>query len=505
MVQITFKGKPVISVNVKVAAIVTLIIPSLVFLLTHVRLIFALPCSICLAVSVILYIMGHRSRSVSAADRRGSGQISLLTAVSCLFIAALWTFSSGIGGFFTQSSDFNGRNAIAHDLLNNPWPVYFSDTPYALTYYTGYWLVPVGLAKLFIPLIGSGTAWNIMNILQYIETVWMLWIVFVLLITLFRKTRYPVLVLLFFIFFSGLDIIINYINEGWTLGSHLEWWSVVWQYSSSTTCLFWVYNQAVPAWIAVLLLLHDQKKTGYYALIGLSSAIFSPLPLASIAIICLFLFACRALCACRNKEKITVILKEAFSPCNCLATAGVIPILLYLCSNQSASGTAFHFETFPERFTPGKFLLAVIRFDIVEWGIWAALLFRKYRKDPLYMIMCISLFIIPFFRMGGYYNDFVMRASIPALFILMTYCIQYMLDCGKAKQILACLVMTVVFVIGAATPAVEFKRGFQAFMYNDFHPVISDESRTVMSPLEDTDNYVGDTDKAFFYQYLARK
>lgn len=505
MVQITFKGKPVISVNVKVAAIVTLIIPSLVFLLTHVRLIFALPCSICLAVSVILYIRGHSGRSVSAADRRGSGQISLLTAVSCLFIAALWTFFSGIGGFFSQSYDFHGRNAIIHDLFNNPWPVYFADTPYALTYYTGYWLVPVGLAKLFVPLIGSDAAWNVMNTLQYIETVWMLWIVFVLLITLFRKTRYPVLILLFFIFFSGLDIIMYYVNNGWKLDSHLEWWSVIWQYSSNTTCLFWVYNQAVPAWIAVLLLLHSQKGIRFYALIGLSIAIYSPFPLVGFALICVALFVFLSIFARKKRDKLSGYLKEAFSLSNCLAVAGVIPILLYLCSNQSASGTAFHLEIYPDRFSFGKFLISILRFDFIEWGIWALLLFRSYRKEPMYFIACASLFLIPFFRAGGYENDFVMRASIPALIILMTYCIRYMLDFRKTKQILGCLIMTVIFVIGAATPAVEFKRGFWEFINNGFRPKISDDFKTVLSPLADNNNFIGNTDEAFFYQYLARK
>ena len=73
-------------------------------------------------------------------------------------------------------------------------------------------------------------------------------------------------------------------------------------------------------------------------------------------------------------------------------------------------------------------------------------------------------FFTPFSRMEEYYNDFVMRASIPALFILMTYCVQYMPNCSKAKQTPACLVMTAVFFIGAATPAVEYKWGFRSFV-----------------------------------------
>ncbi len=504
MVQITYKDKTVMRINIRAVAMVTLILPSLVFLLTHVRWVFAVPCSVFLAVSVFLYIRGSHNRELSPAGG-GTDQISLLMAASCLLIAALWTFFSGIGGFFSQSYDFNGRNAIIHDLFSNPWPVYFMDTPYALTYYTGYWLIPAGIAKLFVPLIGSDAAWNVMNVFQFVETVWMLWIAFVLLITLFRKTRYPVLILLFFVFFSGLDAIMYYLRAGWKLDSHLDRWAEFWQYSSNTTCLFWVYNQAVPAWIAILMLLHSPDELRSYALTGLSIAICSPFPLVGFALICIVLFVFRAVRACRKKEKFYGYLKDAFSLTNCLAVVGVIPIILYLCSNQSASGTAFHLETYPDQMTIGQFVFWILRFDFVEWGIWALLLFRSYRKEPLYIIACGSLFLIPFFRAGGYENDFVMRASIPALIILMTYCIRYMLDCRKTKRILGCLIMTAIFVIGAFTPAVEFKRGFWEFVNNGFQPKISDEFKTVLSPLADNNNFIGNKDEAFFYRYVARK
>ena len=47
---------------------------------------------------------------------------------------------------------------------------------------------------------------------------------------------------------------------------HIEWWARFYQFSSFTTQLFWVFNQAVPAWIATLLVLSTKRVGGMFLL-----------------------------------------------------------------------------------------------------------------------------------------------------------------------------------------------------------------------------------------------
>ena len=94
MVQLTYKCKRIVSLDMKAIALLTLIIPSVVFLLTHVRLVFGIPCSVFMVGSVALCIRENRRQKrapFSAGDYR-TNQVSLLLATVCLLVAALWTF-----------------------------------------------------------------------------------------------------------------------------------------------------------------------------------------------------------------------------------------------------------------------------------------------------------------------------------------------------------------------------------------------------------------------------
>ena len=38
------------------------------------------------------------------------------------------------------------------------------------------------------------------------------------------------------------------------LAAHLEWWAADFQFTSMTSQLFWVFNQAIPAWLATMMI-----------------------------------------------------------------------------------------------------------------------------------------------------------------------------------------------------------------------------------------------------------
>lgn len=70
---------------------------------------------------------------------------------------------------------------------------------------------------------------------------------------------------------------------------------------------------------------------------------------------------------------------------------------------------------------------------------------KQYIKDKYIITSIISLIAIPFY-VASFVNDFCMRASMPALFILMIYVIKSLID-NKNKWLI-----TILVVIGMVTP-----------------------------------------------------
>jgi hypothetical protein len=171
-------------------------------------------------------------------------------------VAFVWIWLSGIGGYAFQNWDFQFRNAVLHDLIDFAWPVHYN-SEHILTYYFTFWLPSALIGKL----MGWHSAcsclfcWSLIGILLTF-----------LLASNISKIRASHLAV-FFILFSGMDIL-GYFFEGlcWDrqffpkLGGHIENWAErLIQYSSFTTQLYWVFNQAIPTWIACMLLLDEKE------------------------------------------------------------------------------------------------------------------------------------------------------------------------------------------------------------------------------------------------------
>jgi hypothetical protein len=72
-------------------------------------------------------------------------------------------------------------------------------------------------------------------------------------------------------------------------------------------------------------------------------------------------------------------------------------------------------------------ILTLLLFYILEFGIYAAFIGKKYRKDRLFRWILVTLIIIPFFQVGKG-RDFCMNASLPGLFVLMVYTAKYIIE-----------------------------------------------------------------------------
>ena len=145
---------------------------------------------------------------------------------------------------------------------------------------------------------------------------------------------------------------------------------------------------------------------------------------------------------CKIKErKYKVLFKETLSIPNLAGICTVFPVFwtFYKCNEMSSFGLYMPLEAYDL-----KRIVMLILFYLLECGVYMILIYRKYKKDLLYYTVGISLFIIPIFRIGSG-CDFCMRASIPALFILMIMVLRYIFNIGsKLKKSYVILILVLI-------------------------------------------------------------
>ena len=491
--------------SLKITALITLSAPTLIFLFTFLRWYIGIPFCGCLLTAMLLYVKKQRqikSSSTIFGERDDHFTVSLPSLICCIMVAVLWAYLSGIGGRFTQSNDFHGRNAIFHDLINYSWPVYFENGQGALTYYIGFWLVPALAGKLFGVFFGPIYAWKFANLFLLLQTVWYLLLIFLLMLSLLNRRSHVFLFLLLAVLFSGMDGLMSFLKNDWS--THLEYWASDWQYSSLTTCLFWVFNQTLPAWLATLLLMNSITEFGSYGLFGASLVLTSPFPLVGFFLICAGSFIAQFISRKESGQRLGMI-KDTLNSCNILAVFAVIPIFFYLKASNAMSGSSLHIDLFSHKYTFPQLILAHLLFALIEWGLYAVLMFTRFKKDPVFLTVCFSLIAFPWFRSGGYFNDFPMRASIPALFALMLYCAESFSGWKKNPHMALTFLLAACLAIGIFTPMTEFKRGIDEYVENGYHPVIRDYYKTIIHEEAQTENYVcTDIENSLFFTYLAK-
>ena len=445
-------------------------------------------------------------------DSNKNLQIKSSFIILILLVSLIWVFWSGIGGYFFQSSDHGARNAIYHDLLNFKWPVIYENGRY-LNYYFGYWLIPAFITKVLKNLF-LVDLWTLGEFVLYTYTVIYVFIIILQIIRrniITKKNIYIALICL--ILFSGLDIcglliklilkgefhfineIINWWNSNESIFNHIEWWANHWQYSSNTTQLFWVFNQALPAWLSTLIILNkDDLKQDLY--IGVLTLFLAPFPACG-----LILISIGKMLVNKNnlkKQVVSVISKE-----------NIISILffVFIC--------AFYLGNSRIKIGTEERLFSIIKFHSLELKdyillflhlLFEVLLFFPLIRNSKYRIqgyICLTyLLILPFINFRGSY-DFQMRSSIPELFFIMLVLIDQLIDLKnyskRVKKIIG-----IVFILGAITPLVEFSRGIK---YMHLYGKMSNPDDSVKSFYNINDkNFVGkDFKNSKFYKYFYTK
>lgn len=141
-------------------------------------------------------------------------------------------------------------------------------------------------------------------------------------------------------------------------------------------------------------------------------------------------------------------------------------------------------------------MIQVAIFILIEVGVYFFILWDREKQNPLYIIAMLSLCAIPFFRLhDNYTNDFVMRASIPSLLVLMILLLQYLYDNEilKIKKV----ILVFVFIIGSITAIHEFTRTI-SYIGTQYTNITLPKQRLLAS-----DN-IANTPESFFWRHMAK-
>lgn len=493
----------------RIAALLSLLLPSASFLLTWLRPALGLPMTAALAAAAALYIKASKEPSKDVFDHEDDAfdcPVSVFALV-CL-CALLWTFFSGIGGLFYQTEDHYGRNAIFSDMLNHTWPVYFEGTTHALTYYIAYWLLPALAARGAAAVLGAGALWPAANAALFVQTLWFLIIALLLFLSLIRAKGLVknTLLLLLFVFFSGMDgLMIPFFPDWWN--NQLEWWAQGYQFSSNTTGLFWVYNQALPAWLAILLVMDNPRDVGSYALIGLCAFPFSPMPFIGLMVYFIGLALLEGISLTQRlgaARGIRALLVSCMTARNLLACVSIAPAFIpYFMTNAASGGAPFRFDIYAGSYGTAQAVLRLLLFLVIEFGAYALILSKRFGRNPVFLLTALSLVLAPMFRIG-YGQDFSMRASIPGLMALCLFAGRYLFAEKNAKRS-AVVLLSFLLLVGSITPVMEFVRGAYKVKQAGTIFLTANPFKTVLHPEADTHNFIcEDVTDAFFYRHLAR-
>lgn len=476
-----------------VGTYIYLMLPFILFILGWLKTWFAIPMIVILLFSFYKMLQHAPELWIPELNRDNIEKIIFIVSIICF-----WVYLSGIGKMVFQNTDHVVRNAMFDLLVLGDWPIMGEDVAgnsTSLIYYTGFWIPAAAVGKV----LGLQAGY-------YMLMIWaVLGLVLVYYFICARSQRLEVWPIVVLIFFSGLDIVGHYLigTEVGTMSRtlHLEWWNNPYQLSSTTTQLFWVFNQCIPAWLATALVM-ELKDNRSIVIIWATTMLTSTLPFVGLLPIIVYMIFHRG-CKKLGKENFIHFFKELFTFENVVG-GGIVGIVsfLYLSGNLSGGMVSTSAKASSSNGYNGSLLLWIICI-ILEVGIYLLLIYKKQRNNKLYYIIVMELCLFPLIRVGTS-NDFCMRAVIPAQFILMLYIIDLLREAAIEKKRILLVSTIIILGIGSVTPINEFTRTISETVTRQ-RQNISVEAETMGGEgLLEPGNFSGEIENNFFYRFFVK-
>ncbi len=420
-----------------------LLLPNLLFLVTWIKPLIGFPVA---ALCVFGYV--RLLRSLGSRDVRWHFSGKTIGAV--LFLAFLWTFLSGAGGFVPQSSDYLKHNLIYHDLLDWKWPVGYgaeSSEGKFLCYALGYYLVPAEFGRCF------GESW--------VNPISFLWLgagmfLFFLWLAAFDPNR-PVSTVLIFLCSAGILFAWLFLKHdtllhvgglrvaGPGLDSLLRKMGIANNNYDTFTRLHYQPQHAIVGWLGAALLyeLTWVRKSGPAALfVWATTLLWSPF--TSAALLMIPLVSLKRMRAVAYLEWTNVI------------CGGVLFALVasYFGAHEHLEGAGAIWSFSPDRRWLAFYPLFVAT-QVFPLVACVYLIDRQYQVlkgwRTLFYGMALFLVLLPLYKVG-FHGDLRMQASGPPMvFIGLGVAACLGSSCFSFRRPIF-LVLTVIFALGAIYP-----------------------------------------------------
>ena len=423
--KITKIFKPTTKIELSIFYFFTVLylyIPILIFCLGWVKLYFAIPVIVATAIGIFF------SMRLILRSNKGKECCNVIELFLIFIAFFLFFVVAGHSDLSAQDYDWHKHHAIFNDLYNYEWPVVYNNNS-MLTYYLGQYMVPAFIGRCF----------HSLAIMKWMIPIWNalgLTIAYFIVCDLL-KARTPVrkfIVFLFFVAWGGCtsigSIIFNLIhsNQLIVIPSSFKWINMdaaKIHFASNYDALHDAFQHVITPWLSVCFFLGNKKHFESYMMISVP-LLFS----ATFAFVYFIPILFSYLLWCMLKSFSAEQKKQVFSLGNFL----ILPILALLCVYfysyiiaPKPNSIGFSITNF------GSNWYFYFIFIVVEFLGYSALLFWSNRHNPLFYIINIELLIIPCFSLGMF-NDLCSRGSIPARFILMIFCLDYLFSHSKKKM-----------------------------------------------------------------------
>lgn len=479
--------------KIVIANVVFCYLPVVLFLAGWCRWEIAIPS--CLLLGYLLYRV--YTRTIRTAEEcclsiRPSVLAALVTA--SFILAVLF----GYGGFFASFFDYEKHSMIVQDLSRYSWPVIYSDaeSPSLLTYYVGSYLFPGLVGKIFGSRIVAEICLGIVGWLGM-----MLLFVNILFLVDAQTAKKQIWALVIYLGFCGmllpLQLLTFSFHEDVYLGDP-QWFIFRWlQYRSSIVSLKWVWEQYTIPVLCLSMLYHYRAQRKLYAVWILPALICGTWCFVTLIVYVVGEY----ILSCNQDKKIhwdVLSWQNIFC-----ALIGVIMVLYFSgsLSTEKPDELRFHFITDWK-----YYLLSYIPFCFFMFGCYFMLIWKETQKDHFFYITMVLLCLIPIAR-AGYFNDWCMGTSMPALFLLTIYCIRYLLNKPTDKvykrkwiTLIVCLSINVHYVLKEFTHPLQYG-GLPARSMRVYSCEGCEEIDEVMR----TNYFSYSYEESMFYNYIARK
>jgi len=440
------------------ATLFYLSVPILIFFIGWLRLTIALPLALLLCAGLVSYL---RSITTQSVDRHLVTKPQLAVA---LLITFGWVYLSGIGGYSHQDWDHHYRNAVFNDLIKFDWPIYFQFAPdytfeflaghnASLNYYFAYWL-PAAL-------VGKWAGQSAANVCLLLWTYVGVLLVFFHLFRLL-KSRYLLLAIVLFALWSGLDVLGKLLIQrhfvGFTEPIEIYYY---FSYTSFTTDLFNVFNQALPAWLVTLWVLTYRERIPVLPIALLFP--YGPFPFISLTVFYGLYFIVENYAYWRSNTTVALIQKSWARIDLLSALAAVVaigfPFLAFYKAHFPVNINQFFGARLVGESLPDSLLIVgfyILTF-ILEAGLFYALIrwispatYKEHKS--VFWLSFLLLLLIPLWE-AGLWRDFASRGSIPMLTVAAFLMIRAISEVVEQRRFqLSSIVVAVVLVLSWFTP-----------------------------------------------------